>query len=567
MTWREAYYQRVKPVVGELFFDRRVACWGLSEWHLAAAALAQSGIVDQLWFDDDDPLEANDAQLRSLGQGALGQGRAAALEAHLRQHNGFEDSWRLERRPRTIESLRGALAQRPPQLLLANLDAESPELLRAAIDAGVPTILSAAPAGAVYEALQLSWHPRAEVDVDALLGTVEALAGLPTRDADSPSAHVEALERRSLGLGLARWLLAPERPKRPDLGEQLLEAGRVALLRGDGRWPWVARLGRPGRRVLELSVGAPPRFRAPASFVGGETLLVLGLGTASLFCGEAPMLAKRLVLLDCKDVSPANPVRQLFPTQTIGAPKGKALAELLARRIAPEARWERRELGAGLTALSAADRELIYGELFLSRRERGSRERFAAILDEVRPTLAVVAMGRSKDDNFLATAELRRRGIRHITPTAFPGVSHFKHIVTDGAEGPCYDCLQGHLAIDGGVGPTLSADERELFYGGTQPATLAETLPSAHSLLRLALDLALPSAARPPYLRAALADERSCFVGANRVERVEAGWLYGVDRPFSMVTYGMQDLVGSRASERCPCGRINVVSTARTAPE
>ena len=102
-----------------------------------------------------------------------------------------------------------------------------------------------------------------------------------------------------------------------------------------------------------------------------------------------------------------------------------------------------------------------------------------------------------------------------------------------------------------------------MFYGGTQPATLAETMPSAFSLLRLARDLALPPAARPAYLAQQLYAERPCFVGANRAERTTLAdgskqWLYGVDRPFKMVSYGMGDLVGSRSEERCPsCGRVN----------
>jgi len=70
---------------------------------------------------------------------------------------------------------------------------------------------------------------------------------------------------------------------------------------------------------------------------------------------------------------------------------------------------------------------------------------------------------------------------------------------------------------------------------------------------------ALPPAARPAYLRRELAAERNCLVGANRAERTTGGWLYGVDRPFQLVTFGVEHLVGSRAEQRCPCGRVNRV--------
>jgi hypothetical protein len=287
-------------------------------------------------------------------------------------------------------------------------------------------------------------------------------------------------------------------------------------------------------------------------------VLVIGLGTASLLCGELPqMVGGDLFFVDCKAVSPFNPVRQIYGTEQIGQHKGEALCALLARRLDPAGSWQRTERGP--LRCWRGDRTLGWSDLRLRAADRASVKRFGELLDETQPTLAVVAMGRSRDDNFVAAAELRRRGIRHLTPTAFPGVSHFKHIVTDGSDGPCYDCLQGHLAVDGGAGPTLQPDEREMFYGGTQPATVAETYPSAFSLLRLARDLGLPPAARPGYLRAQLAAERCCFVGANRVERSGASWLYGVALPFSMVTYGIEDLVGSRAEEHCPCGRINRV--------
>src|SRR5262249_44803814 len=142
-------------------------------------------------------------------------------------------------------------------------------------------------------------------------------------------------------------------------------------------------------------------------------------------------------------------------------------------------------------------------------------------------------------------------------------VSHYKHIVVDGAEGPCYDCLQGHLVIDGGAGPTLNDAERELYYGGTQPATLAETYPSARSLLRLCPGLAPPRPRRPAWFQGQLGRERTCFLGANRVEQLAGSssespaWLYGTRDPFQMVTFGIADIVGSRAGEVCSCGRVN----------
>lgn len=559
MSWQDDYFQRVRPVVGEVLRARRVAFWDLGTSYVVAAALAQTGIFRQVYFDEHVVADG-EAFARSLGRGTIGAKRTEALQRHICAHNSFEQSWAFETHPQTLMALQECLREDPPDLLVARLDAQAPALLEACRDAGIPIVMLHLPDAAVFDSAHLLWHPGAGIDADALADLSKALA-THRRLPEDATTHFLALDAEAMTLGLARWLLAMDRPLRPDLAAPISEQGKAVLLRGEASWPWAVRFARPDPRLLTLFAG-PPRFRPPAAFLGRDTVLVLGLGTASLFCAEAGLFARRMVLLDCKEVSTANPVRQVYGTDRIGQPKGRALAEILAERWGPQASWQREDAGE-LTWLRSPEQELAYGELRLSRRERGSLERFRQILDATQPTLALVAMGRSKDDNFLATAELRRRGIRHITPTAFPGVSHFKHIITDGADGPCYDCLQGHLAIDGGVGPTLSADERELYYGGTQPATLAETLPSATSLLRLGLDLALPSGARPPYLRRELVAERNCFVGANRVERSNEGsWLYGVDQPFRLVTYGIEHLVGSRASERCPCGRVNVVKEA-----
>ncbi|MBW2733080.1 MAG: hypothetical protein JRH20_11870 [Deltaproteobacteria bacterium] len=560
MSWRENYFERVRPVLGDTLAEGHVFVWGLQRAHVVAEALARTGLRQQTFFDEGE-VRPGSAFCRTLGVEHAGRSRTAALEAHIRAHNHFEDDWQIASHPHDSELFSRCCAASPPRLIVGELDAQAPGVLRAAMDHHIPAVLTFLPRGSTPSCLQLVYHPQSTVDRDALLALTKELATLPAlSEAQGLAAHIEHLEAASMALGLCRWLLAPERPLRPDLAHSIIERGAAIVLRGEPSWPWTVRFARPSHDIATLCVGGSARYLPPDALRRSTRLLVIGLGTASLFCGEALGLSKEMILLDGKEVSPFNPVRQLYPSSRIGEPKAEALAEVLARRIC-----KRPEVGAfetleALKVLEAGEHRFINGSLHLSARNASSKRCFGELLDTLKPDLAVVGMGRSKDDNFMATTELRKRGIRHVTPTAFPGVSHYKHIVTDGADGPCYDCLQGHLAIDGGAAPTLSEQERDVFYGGTQPATLAETLPSAHSLLRLVADLSLPPAARPTYLRRELASEQNCWVGANRTERLEGGgWLYGVKRPFQLVTYGIGDLVGSRAEQRCPCGRVNRV--------
>ncbi len=558
---REQYLQRVRSTLGEGFFSSHVAVWGLGLHYLAAEALARTGVGRQTWFNDG---VAGGAFCSSLGHDLAGMPRAEALRQRCVSHNPLLDGAGLETRPRRLEGLEAWLTREQPALLIASGHGgpeEAGRLVQAATSSGTPLIMTFVPRAAPAECVQLVWGPGSAADVGELRDAAVALAALPRLELDRPEHHPVGLEARSMALGLARWILSPEAPRRPDLEGPLLIEGRGLVVRGRPEWPWSTLFLRPAPEVVSrLCRSAAPRYAAPMTLLGRQRLLVLGLGTASLFCAESGLLAPHLCLLDGGEVSPFNPVRQVYGAALVGQPKHEALASVLRQRLEPDATWDRSEDGP-LSVWRTAARSVSHARLRLSLLSEGSAARFEEVLDLFRPTLAVVGMGRSKDDNFTATAALRRRGIPHITPTAFPAVTHFKHILTDGEQGPCYDCIQGHLPLDLGAGPTLAPAEREIFYGGTQPATLAETLPSAHSLLRLSLDLAMPRPARPPYLRRELNAERVCFVGANRAERREREWLYGVDRPFGMVTYGVEDLLGGADERRCRCGRTNKVES------
>ena len=561
MSWQLDYFQRVRPIIGEVFAEQTLAIWGAGSLGQVAEALARTGLTRQLHFGDAAQ-PAPPSFCRSFGERYRTQPAMAAIEGEIRGHNRFEQGWQLQRLPAEPAQLKQTLTgSRRPSVLLAAVDSNARTVADSAMEAGIPFVLLHRSIATNPSHLALVWHPESSAERGSLLACCDQLASRPQISGADPADHLNGLEAQSLALNLVRWLLAPQRPSRPDLEAPLVQGGTPFVLRGSARWPWEVRFASANQLLPWLAANpATPSYRPPLSLLKRQRLLVLGLGTSSLFVREAANYFDTLVLLDCKEVSPFNPVRQAYGSDHIGVPKAAALAGIVATQLAPgDDHWELQQQ-AGLTLRTDDSRRIWSGELELTQRRRSTLQRWRAILDATEPTIAVIAMGRSRDDNFLAAMELRRRGIRHVTPSAFPAVSHFKHVLTDGAEGPCYDCLQGHLAIDSGPGPELPNEQRELFYGGTQPATLAETLPSAHSLLRLVLDLALPRAARPAYLSRELAAERNCLVGANRVEQLSGGeWLYGVDRPFRMVSYGIEDLVGSRSEQRCPCGRVNKV--------
>ena len=424
----------------------------------------------------------------------------------------------------------------------------------------MPLVLSSVPRSAAAGALQLVWAPGSAVDpASADRAAARSWPGSTQLDLDEPEHHVDGLEARSLALALGKWLLTRDRVPRPDLrGADSRGRAWPLLARGQPDWPWAVRF--LPRRPGAARAAARPARRAtgpPLSLLRRTRVMVLGLGTGSLFCAEAPAFFDEMIFVDCKEVRPVNPVRQIYPTSRIGQPKTEAMTELLARRLDPDA-----ALGARLARPGrGAARRLAGAGARRAAAEREPRpdpcQAFARLLDELRPDLVVVAMGRSRDDNFVATEELRRRGVRHLTPSAFPGRDPLQaHPHRRRAAAPATTACRA-------TWPWTAARARRWPPTSVRCSTAARSRPPSPRLTpRRTACCAWPSTwrcprgARPAYLLRELAAERACFVGANRAEQHgAAGWLYGIDRPFAMVTYGAEDMVATGLRQTCSCGR------------
>ncbi|HEV8320625.1 MAG TPA: hypothetical protein VG389_03360 [Myxococcota bacterium] len=525
------YYQRVAPVVGESLRGRTVRARGAAGLARALEALGRTGVTS---FSVPP------------GEADVGAALAEALGAHNR--------W---------EAYDVAAEEAPPAgtaLLVAcgGPGGAGAAALAEARRAGVPAVLGWLLDGCVAPVARLVWLPDLDADRAAAraadLRVAELDAAAP---ADPRLRFLDWLDLNALCLAAATSLLVRGGPRaRPELEDLWLGERRVLLLHGSVHWPWEVRYPAIDHPLALAAESVPPPLR-PALTARARVLL-LGCGTGSLFAGEAVRFFRQLVMVDAKPFSAFNPVRQLAGTDHVeGKLKPFALQDVLAERIAPDGAWDdetdgpvlwRRGMGYALGA----------AELFLREGDPASVARFEELCDRVRPDVAVVAMGRSRDDNFTACEILRRRGVRHVVPSAFPGVTHYKHVLVDGADGPCYECLQNRLPVDAGAAPELTPEARELFYGGTQPATMAETLPSVYSLLRLVVELSLPRSVRAPWLQERLSLGATCFVGGNRALRTPAGdgWLYGVRLPHQVVSYGAREVRAAVAGARCrACGR------------
>ncbi|MDY0063415.1 MAG: hypothetical protein RBU45_26665 [Myxococcota bacterium] len=513
---RDRYYQRIRPVVGGLLHGKRVGVTCPELLATAVDALARSGVLS--WRVCPGPLVAVGSPLAvALGERWIGWRAGEALLAHLREHNQWEDRWDL----RVVDE---PLADSPDLLLTSR-----PALLAAAAAAQVPAAAALVLEGGAATGLLLG-HPTLPPPPAELLELLAAAACLAP---GAPARRLDLLDAGDLAAAVGRLLLLQGSGREaPDLQARTLGVGATLILRGSPRWPWEVTFVPPSaRESLARMLGQPwPRPDDEAVRQGlwrRQRLLVIGCGTASNWLPELGARFGTLGLMDGKAFSVENPVRQLVRTALVeGQLKPFALIEELSRRAGPERAddWRSR---------------LVACPLHATLEDPASVDAYTRLLDELRPDLVLVGVGRSPlGDDYLLTRELRRRGIPHLVATAFPGVTHYKHLVIDGRGGLAYDQLQGRLAVDRGPAPALDEEARQLFYGGTQPATLVETLPSVHSGLRLLEQLALPAALRRPWFSRLLGSERPCLVGANRVASTASGPLYGVEHPFQLVAYG-----------------------------
>ena len=111
------------------------------------------------------------------------------------------------------------------------------------------------------------------------------------------------------------------------------------------------------------------------------------------------------------------------------------------------------------------------------------------------------------------------------------------------------------------VGPDLPREARELFYGGSQPATLFETYPSAHALLRVTIEILTTHHLRSPWFRELVNNEHTCLLWGNVVQTKDGKPLYDIETLGELVAYSPAHMIGWPACDTC--GRLNGAASAQ----
>lgn len=241
-----------------------------------------------------------------------------------------------------------------------------------------------------------------------------------------------------------------------------------------------------------------------------STVLIIGAGTAAWIYTILKEYFAELVVVDGKKVSPYNICRQPYAEDEIGMNK----------------------VDAKVFAHAHTKRVCMHIE---------TKKQIEDLLSTYKPHVVVVGTGDTNGINHVIGEALREHKIPGVFAGMLPGATYYK-ATKYVPGGPCYSCYQGKSNMDS---PTLSVESRELYYGGTQPATVFDTYPSA----ALCASSAYRLVTTIPELHT-----RGCVLGANTTQEKDGKTLYGVSIG-NTKRFAPQDLNSPAACE--VCGNLN----------
>lgn len=558
------YYNRILPVVGTVFREKTVAFINPTTSCLITDALARCGTIKQLYFFCRTT-KTGDAISLTYGHKYDGLSAGVALQEQLSSHNTLEKEWGLDTRSESsLQEIAEVLQEQQVDLIVGGGDLESAWVANSLAKlTNIPTV---------------GWLLFKNISVQSAVFVSGANLPDPLFDdiAKQMSSIVEDeinlhnnlvwLETMDLVMNYVKTLfLRGTEFERKDLEKLFFQEKRNFVLRGTAEWPWWVHYVNSKNKfnfltnLFATKYFVPP---IPEEAFQEDKVMIIGCGTGSLIISDLVNYFNDLLLVDHKSFSAYNPVRQLIGTSWVTSElKPFVLQKFLAQRVDPDGKWKKSDNGP-MSTVSNGKYSFSAADLLVREDNPESLSAFEDLLDLYNPTLVIVSTGRTYDDNFTICEILRKRGVKHIVPSAFPGATHYKVVVVNGDQGPCYECFQNNLTLDVTPGVTLNEDMRSMLYTDpddpTQPATIIETWPSAHLALRLALELSLPDYLRSSWFFESLKANKICFVGGNYSEAIvdQPGFVYGVEYPGQVVLYGIEDVAGLNDSFVCSvCGQ------------
>lgn len=548
-TQRDEYFSRVLPLVGTSLTEQAIAVFGGAFLARTIELLASCGVMR---FCLDNRLPMSNFLRRALGSRDRSGDFPIVMEAYLRHQNGFENRWDFD-------------PHESPHIVLAGGSFETLQDAHAfGQERNIPIIYGALLHGGrsiVSVCFPGDPFPFPSMTSDSVVSEISESNYMDWVDLNNQSAHLA----KAVMLVGTKW-------ESPDI-TALLNQNKRMVITGHPSWPW------PGHFVTTEN-GSEISGRIPTAQVSkrdasdgrhrNANVLIIGIGSlGSLIADHFRIMGANVIGIDGKDVSLFNPVRQLYPTSSIGKPKAHELPGILAHRNGVS--FKETSCGKSDYSVVCANGQRFTGVAAEIEDSKIGSTAFTDILETYAPDLVILTTAHPAE--FRMAQILRKRDLPHVLGRCYPRARWFEAIVVDGSRGPCYGCLQGHLYT--GEVPSLTEEElarydatpqdpsREML--AAEPATRIDTARAADAVARIGLELLLPRVRRAAWLERMISEEKTCLIGGNHAEyrHAEEVWSLGITSPGSAMLYGVESFIGSadeREEECLYCGRMNRIT-------
>lgn len=514
---RSELFARIKPIVGDALFERKVVIFGKSQMSLLMDYLVCCGVTNFELIESSDQVLGRISDKAELPLVKALESISDRLELKINSQ-----TWQ----PRNLENL----VSQNFDLIIASGNYETfqqvKDLVKQSGKTGIFYFIAPNGSGLVIFLL-----PNRPIELPKEL--------FSDKQPDNPFTQ---LHLSNVVANYAKGLLL-KGTKFARLDIESVVNNHQMLLVGHTTWPWAIK----AITSLELPAlfGNLQNIKHTIPNLRGKKYLVIGLGSlGSIIADSLLNLGASLTLVDGEKVESANPIRQLYRVSQIGMPKVNALAQRL-NSLSQE--------------IFSIDKDWPYKEQTIISCEMAispdNLEEFEKLIELYKPDVAVVATGTGNDR--IISQSLFARQIPHVVVSCYARARFFEAIVVDGKGSPCFGCMRGHLYL--GKTPSLTPEQKARYVStdndlAAEPATRIETGRAADLATHIAYGLM--NLDDCPWLARALREEQTFFLGGNTAETQNGEWAYTIEQPSEVKLFGLSDITGRGDYIECwDCGR------------
>lgn len=536
MNQRDQYYSRVEKIVGTHLINKRISVFNAQFVSKVVELLVSCGTLG--WNFMSKTKTSHDI-LQIFGELPRSDNFEESFALYLQNENHFEDRWKFYFQDNDLDT---------DLVICAGTNYTCQKAYAYAQKKNVPCIIG------------FLFHGGTSIISTIFPGDAYPFANIGQEDHQIINRLPDWIDLNNQMANIAKALLLHGSEwERADINE-ILDNKQNTLLLTHPSWPWVNKYfdiyDPEKKKWLQNTVQKAQNDHQPADITGKHVLIVGAGSLGSIAADYFRILGANLTIIDCKNVSDHNPIRQLFSTRDIGKIKAFCLPEIMACKSGFNT--EGKILDEKKITFSEGNRSFIGINQGISNDKYG-KAYFRELLENEKPDLVVLVTAHQAE--YRMTHVLRDMGIPHLTAGCYPRARWFEVITINGKQGPCFGCLKGHLYH--GTAPSLTEEQNARYDSQVseegmvqaEPATRIETSRCVDTLFRIGVELLMKPEDQKSWFKKMINEERTFLIGGNYAEKKEGEeeYSFGIETPGGTALYGTINLIGSYDEDTKTC--------------